>query len=138
MKKLRNIFAHDYKRVLQSGVLLVAAILSQTLQAQPSRDENFRDPRMKEGQMLSVRLVPAGKQIKVYLVGKEMIDIRKTDVGLQAFVRVSKDEMKAVGVQKGTDHFLITNPEDMSSELKLKIDYKGSSEDFKFNLDTIK
>lgn len=84
--------------------------------------------------MFTVKLVPAGKQLKVYLVGKEMADVRLTDVGVNAWIRVG-GQMKPVSTNRGTENFTIDNstPDDASA-LKLKLKYKESSEEFNFKL----
>lgn len=101
--------------------------------AQPT-EINPRDPQLKEGQMFTVKLVPAGKQVKIYLVGKEMVDLRLTDVGMNAWVRVG-GQMKPISANRGAEYFTIdTAAPDQASALKLKLKYKESSEEFNFNL----
>lgn len=109
--------------VLISGVSLVSACSARA----QTEDLNVRDPKLKEGQMFTVTVVPAAKELKVFVVGKEQARLKMSDLGLQAFVR-SGGTMRLVNATKKADHFVISEKPAEGSELRVKLEYGDKTE----------
>ena len=98
-------------------------------------DGNFLEPQLKEGQMFTVRLVPASNKIEVVVAGNSVAKLKMDDVGVMASLRVGKKTwIVTPSHQQG--HFVIEAPKDVPNDSKLDLDVEVKSqskvENFKF------
>ncbi|MCM2282489.1 MAG: hypothetical protein NDI61_11665 [Bdellovibrionaceae bacterium] len=119
---------------------VINALLCAGLFVEPSigfaQTENLdaRYPKLKEGQLFTVKLIPGAKELQVFLAGHKQAEVRLTDVGFEAYVRGSGGKMKPLtATNKGT-YFSIPAPTSTDSELRLKLDYQGAKEEYQFPL----
>jgi hypothetical protein len=127
--------------VLQiSGLMLLAVSFnevamsdSKTAHTQdPAREQQARDPRLHEGKMFVVKLVPAGKSMEILITGKTAAQVKMTDVGLAATMYVGKKEIVLSPKRKSADaqeaRFQIEDLQPERSNLKLRIQ-RGAEEE---------
>lgn len=122
-------------RFFASAPVLAAFVLMAPVPKVGAQTENpdVRAPRLKEGRMFTVTVVPAAKELKVFVVGHEQARFKVDDLGFHAFIR-SGGKMKPVTSTKRDDHFVIQAQPSSGSELKVKLDFEGKSEEHDIQL----
>lgn len=98
-------------------------------------DLNARDPRLQEGQMFVVRLVPAGKNLDVLITGKKAAELKVSDLGLKANLFVG-DKVISLTPRKNTQapaSFRLEALDPKASKLKLEIKSGAEEEKFEFH-----
>jgi hypothetical protein len=98
-------------------------------------DINARDPRLQEGQMFVVRLVPAGKNLDVLITGKKAAELKVSDLGLKANLFVG-DKIISLTPTKNNEapaSFRLEALDPKASKLKLEIKSGADEEKFEFN-----
>lgn len=101
-------------------------------------DLNARDPRLQEGQMFVVRLVPSGKNLDVLITGKKAAELKVSDLGLKANLFVG-DKIISLNPTKNTQapaSFRLESLDPKASKLKLEI--KSGAEEEKFEFDQLR
>ncbi|MEZ4871810.1 MAG: hypothetical protein R2827_06090 [Bdellovibrionales bacterium] len=113
-------------------LILLSLGLSRVLWAQPSIDEAATGIS-QQGQLFTIKLVPGDKSLKLYVVGNEAAEVRKSIYGVEASVFVG-DEVKTLVVTPNSDHYIISRPKN-SKELNLRLRSTSETfEDFKVPL----
>ena len=113
--------------------VLVSAAFADTKTAPD--DINARDPRLQEGQMFVVRLVPAGKNLDVLITGKKAAELKVSDLGLKANLFVG-DKIISLTPTKNNQapaSFRLEALDPKASKLKLEIKSGADEEKFEFN-----
>jgi hypothetical protein len=98
-------------------------------------DLNARDPRLQEGQMFVVRLVPAGKNLDVLITGKKAVEIKASDLGLTANLFVG-DKIISLTPKRNSQapaRFQLEALDPKASKLKLEIKSGKDEERFEFD-----
>lgn len=98
-------------------------------------DLNARDPRLQEGQMFVVRLVPAGKNLEVLITGKKAAELKATDLGLTANLFVG-DKIISLNPKRNPQapaRFQLEALDPKASKLKLEIKSGKDAEKFEFD-----
>ncbi len=94
-------------------------------------DFDVKYPRMNEGQMFTIKLVPSAKTTRIYVIGKQAAKIKMTDVGLKISL-VQDDKSTPIETSVDGDHFVLTLPTDQmasKTHLKLNVKYKDKNEE---------
>lgn len=136
-------------RLLLSALLMSKVAMSMVVMAiglfgfQPAQadnqtapmDTNARDPRLQEGQMFVVRLVPAGKTLEVLITGKKAAELKAADLGLTAQLYVGEKVISLTPKKnaQGAARFHLDPIDANASKLKLEIKSGKDSEKFEFN-----
>lgn len=127
---------------MKLGVLSVLAVAI-SLQVSAGQvtapvDLNARDPRLQEGQMFVVRLVPAGKNLEVLITGKKAAELKATDLGLTANLFVG-DKIISLNPKRNSQlpaRFQLEALDPKASKLKLEI--KNGKDEEKFEFDQLR
>lgn len=132
---------HKIRSVLPIVGLMVLAVSwseaamsdSKTAHTQdPAREQQARDPRLHEGKMFVVKLVPAGKSMEVLITGKTAAQVKMTDVGLAATMYVGNKEIMLAPKRKTADareaRFQLEDLQPERTNLKLRIQ-RGAEEE---------
>lgn len=101
-------------------------------------DLNARDPRLQEGQMFVVRLVPAGKNLEVLITGKKAVEFKASDLGLTANLFVG-DKIISLTPKRSADapaRFQLDAFDPKATKLKLQI--KSGKDEEKFEFDQLR
>lgn len=125
--------------LVAAGILMVSAqpVANADNQTAPV-DLNARDPRLQEGQMFVVRLVPAGKNIDVLITGKKAAELRASDLGLTAKLFVG-DKVISLNPKSSSQlpaRFQLEAIDSKASKLKLEI--KSGKDEEKFEFDQLR
>ena len=86
----------------------------------------------KTGQLVSIRLVPGDKNIKVFVVGYERLNLTFDDLGLEASTSIAGKTSK-LRVSKQNDHFNIQRTN--SNKLKLDLQFKADEKTDRLQVD---
>ncbi len=100
-----------------------------------TEDLNVRDPRLKEGQMFVVKLIPAGKRLQVLITGKEAARVDFGQLGMQATLFVG-DKAVSLTPKRDKDRFIIDAAQaahDKASRLKIEVKEGSKEEKFEFD-----
>lgn len=123
------------RRWMRNGILAMTIALgcvgATNVGAQPE-DLDVRTPKLKEGQLFTVKLVPAGKEMQIFFAGHKQAEVKMSELGLQAYVRGSGGQMRSVTATNRGTYFTV--PASEGSELRLKVDYQGKQEEYQFPL----
>ncbi len=115
--------------ILLFFVLFTASSFSQT------EDLDSKWPRLKEGRMFTLKLIPAGKKLEVQVTGKDVAAIDLKDISISATAR-SGQESWDVEVSREGEKFVLPYPisdKDVPKlDLKLKVVRKKQAEEFHF------
>lgn len=100
-----------------------------------TEDLNARDPRLKEGQLFVVKLIPFGKRMEVLITGKEAARIESSQLGLKATVFVG-DKAISLTPKKSAElekpQFSLEPLDPKASRLKLEVIEGKKKEQFNF------
>lgn len=119
------------KLVCIAAILLV---LGKSAEAQ-TEDLNVRDPRLREGQMFVVKLIPAGKRLQILVTGREAARVDFGQLGLQATLFVG-DKAVSLTPKRDKDRFFIDaaqSAHDKASRLKIDVKEGAKQEQFEFD-----
>lgn len=115
------------------AVVILTSIYAALTKAQ-TENLDAKGPLLKEGQMFTVKLVPAGKRLEVRVTGHQVAQLKMSDVGLTAAVRIGNRVVTVAPERKG-DRFVIQTPsKELPSALKLNVQYGKKTEQFNFEL----
>ncbi|MBK7892456.1 MAG: hypothetical protein IPJ84_16905 [Bdellovibrionales bacterium] len=121
--------------IFKSG-FISASLLALGLSAgAQTEDLNARDPRLKEGQMFVVKLIPAGKRLQVLITGKEAARVDFGQLGMQATLFVG-DKAVSLTPKRDKDRFIIDAAQaahDKASRLKIDVKEGTKQEQFEFD-----
>lgn len=119
-----------------SSGLIAAGLLAVGMSASAqTEDLNARDPRLKEGQMFVVKLIPAGKCLQVLITGKEAARVDFGQLGMQATLFVG-DKAVSLTPKRDKDRFIIDAAQaahDKASRLKIEVKEGAKQEQFEFD-----
>jgi len=77
------------------------------------------------GKLFTVKMIPADKQMKVFVVGNKAADVRITDLGLEAYVKVG-NEFKPITLKRSEQYYVL--PEELKPNSDLRFDVKSSKD----------
>ncbi len=120
---------------LSAALMAVCAQASAGLDNTAPVDLNARDPRLQEGQMFVVRLVPAGKNLEVLITGKKAVEFKASDLGLTANLFVG-DKVISLTPKRNSQapaRFQLEALDPKASKLKLEIKSGNDLEKFEFD-----
>ncbi len=111
--------------------LLTSLYLCQSLAFDQSYDPAVPDKRalMVQGQVLSLRIIPADKTAKIFVMGKKVLEAKPKLLQVTAFDKNNHEELH---LTQQEDHYTVTNPQHLEKPYKLKIraQYNKSEEKF--------
>lgn len=122
-------------RFLSAALIAVSAPASAGMDNTAPVDLNARDPRLQEGQMFVVRLVPTGKNLEVLITGKKAVEFKASDLGLTANLFVG-DKVISLTPKRSSQapaRFQLEAMDPKASKLKLEIKSGTDLEKFEFN-----
>jgi hypothetical protein len=122
-------------RLLSAALIAVSAQASAGMDNTAPVDLNARDPRLQEGQMFVVRLVPAGKNLEVLITGKKAVEFKASDLGLTANLFVG-DKVISLTPKRDSQtpaRFQLEALDPKASKLKLEIKSGNDLEKFEFD-----
>jgi hypothetical protein len=93
-----------------------------------------QDPRPvyeKKGDVFSIRLVPADKETRLYIVGNEAVAVKFDDVKVTGRVRFG-DREKVITFNRKDDYF--TTSDQLAGDVDLSLKNKKKAEKFKFQI----
>lgn len=130
----------NLRRFFGSAILAFCVIAAQSAVAQ-LEEFQARNPYVVTGQMFTVRVVPAGKKMQVYVAGNEISQLQFDKLHLVASFKAGNRSW-TVDAGKKKEHFLIEAPSDLPAgiqpELKLKLRYENKAEDFDVKMNSKK
>ncbi|MBL7686957.1 MAG: hypothetical protein JNJ49_02910 [Bdellovibrionaceae bacterium] len=118
-----------------SGLIAAGLLAVGTSASAQTEDLNARDPRLKEGQMFVVKLIPAGKRLQVLITGKEAARVDFGQLGMQATLFVG-DKAVSLTPKRDKDRFIIDAAQaahDKASRLKIEVKEGAKQEQFEFD-----
>jgi hypothetical protein len=123
-------------RCLKLSACALVLIGTRSLFAFPG-DYDPAKQNVQTGQLFEVKIIPGNKLVEVYVVGREMADVKFSDVNLVASVELGKRHWLVVP-SRIKSHFVLPAPaevpESAVSNLKLKVQYHDNSEVFNFRV----
>ncbi len=114
-------------------------ILSILVATSLSTAQDFRDNQEllnhleKQSGLLTVKLIPGAKNIKVFVVGYEKANIKFTDLGVEASVIIAGAERR-LKVLREADHFKIERSVKTPMKLDLKIKAPENTNTLQFDV----
>ncbi len=127
-------FLKEFFKIGLIGLSLSGCLLSLNVLAQ-TEDLNARDPRLKEGQMFVVKLIPAGKRLQVLITGKEAARVDFDQLGMHATLFVG-DKAVSLTPTRDKDRFIIDAAQaahKKASRLKIEVKEGAKQEQFEFD-----
>lgn len=122
--------------ILLIGILLVQlSFAGQEDKLGPLENQQHLPPGlMQNGKLINVQLVPANKQLKIYLIGKDVGGIEVNQGSLEAYIQIGQQE-KRIELSKKQDYYLVNQ----SPKGQMRIEFRSSDqkqkENFHFKLD---
>lgn len=113
---------------------LVVLIFSCVLAFAQSEDRG-KPPLVQEGHLFQIRLEPGNKNLKVFLVGKQGVELDWKNAQLRATLEMGSKKRQLKLVKKD-DHFRIEDEIPSSEKFNLKIQATGNgqTETYKFEI----
>jgi hypothetical protein len=101
-------------------------------------DLNARDPRLKEGRLLSIRIIPEGKNLEIEVAGNKAVEVNYGNIGLSAklFVGDRPIELKSRRTSVKPLRFQIEALEQTKG--KMRIELRSESIQETFEMENIK
>lgn len=100
----------------------------------PGHEEHLPPGFIQSSQLFTVTVVPMDKEARIYIAGKENIDINWKGTDLEATIILPSGEKKLTLI-KGNDHYLIQESVKGTLNLKLRTKSNAHVEKFHFKLD---
>ncbi len=123
------------------GVLLISLVLiNNSLAGQedklgPLINEQHLPPGLTQnGKLINVKLVPADKQLKIYLIGKDVGGIETNQGSLEAYLQIGQQE-KRIEISKKQDHYLLNQLPKGQMRIEFRSSDQKQKENFHFKLD---
>lgn len=123
------------------GILLISLFLFQnSLAGQedklgPLVNEQHIPPGLTQnGKLINVKLVPADKQLKIYLIGKDVGGVEMNQGSLEAYLQIGQQE-KRVELSKKQDYYLLNQLPKGQMRIEFQSSDQKQKENFHFKLD---
>ncbi len=94
-----------------------------------------QDVNIREGQLFTIKIIPKGKTIEVFLTGYKTAGIKFTDIGLEAYAQVGKRKLN-LNVTKdiGANTFQVSRHTTVPFKLDLELKLKEKTDKFRFDV----
>jgi hypothetical protein len=126
-------------KALLGNVAVSFVVASTAFAINESEPFNSTNPNLRAGQMFTVKVVPAGKELDIFVTGRRVKKIVFDDLELQTMIQ-SGEKRWFVPVKRKDGHFRIAKPVDMAdgaaSKLKVEVRHKAAVENFNFEVNT--
>lgn len=89
----------------------------------------------KEGQLFTIKIVPKGKNIDIFLTGYKTAGVKFTDVGLEAYAQIGNRKLNLnVTKDNNTNRFQVTRHTTVPFTLDLNLKQNEKTDKFRFDV----
>lgn len=88
----------------------------------------------QNGKLINIKIVPGDKQLKIYLIGKDVGGLEVNKGSLEAYLQFGQQE-KRIELSKKQDYYLLDQQPKGSMRIEFRSSDQKQKEDFHFKLD---
>ena len=121
------------KNIMITALTVLLSLSLARAQPLPAQDVKFKEFQ-QHGNLFDIRVVPAGKEVRLYLVGKEAASVKFEKLSIVGKIKAGKTE-KLIEFHKGKDYFTTTDEvRGQTLHVKAKNEDSQNTEEFQIDL----